>query len=72
MFVWKEIKSWAKKHGYESSKNEDFYSWHKASNPEINGQEKSVSRLATTIYNHISDFRWVEYQKEYKEKNGLS
>lgn len=70
--LWKEVRNWAKKHGYESSKNEGYYSWHKSSDPSINGQEKSVSRLATAIYNQISNFQWVEYQKEYKEKHGLS
>lgn len=70
--LWKEIKSWAKKRGYESTKNEASYSWYKSDNPSLNGEAKSVSKLATAIYNNISNYQWLEHQKEYKKKNGLS
>lgn len=66
--LWKEVKSWAKKHGYESSKGEDSYSWSKISEPTVNGQAKSVSKLAIAIYNDITDNKWIEHQS----KHGLS
>jgi hypothetical protein len=61
--LWKEIKSWAKKKGYESSKNEDSYSWYKICNPNINGEAKSVSKLAKAIFNDITNNAWLEHQK---------
>jgi len=67
--LWSEVKRWAKSNGYESSKDEDCYSWYKSNDPSINGVEKSVSRLAKTIYNKISGDIWVEYQEEYKLNN---
>jgi hypothetical protein len=63
--LWKEVKSWAKKHGYESSKNEGSYSWFKINEPEKSGCEKSVSKLATAIFNDMTDNKWVEHQKNY-------
>lgn len=67
--LWKEVKSWAKKHGYESSKNEDLYSWSKISNPIICGEATSVSRLAKAIYNNMTDNKWADYQTKYKEEH---
>lgn len=63
--LWKEVKSWAKKQGYESSKNEDSYSWFKISEPAINGQAKSVSKLAKAIYNDITNNKWLDHQNNY-------
>jgi hypothetical protein len=68
--LWKEIRSWAKSKGYETSKNSESYSWCKASDKTICGEEKSVSKLATAIYNDITNNKWVKYQEEYK--NGVS
>jgi len=65
--LWKEIKSWAKKHGYESSKNGDSYSWSKINDPNINGCEKSVSKLARAIFNDMTDNKWVEHQNNYEQ-----
>ena len=67
--LWSEVKRWAKANGYESSKNEDSYSWYKADCESINGIEKSVSKLAKTIYNRITDNKWVDYQVKYKEEH---
>lgn len=66
--LWKEVKSWAKSHGYESSKNEDSYSWSKLSDKTICGEAKSVSKLAKVIYNHMTENKWVEHQHNY-DKN---
>jgi hypothetical protein len=64
--TWKEIKSWAKSRGYNASKNEDSYSWHKSEDETICGHAKSVSKLAFAIYNHMTNNKWVEYQERYK------
>jgi len=77
--LWKEVKSWCKENGYKTDrskikKEEDeesnsyLYTWIKIDDPEINGTATSVSKLATIIYNRLTNNKWVEYQKEYKEK----
>lgn len=63
--LWKEVKNWAKSHGYESSKNEDSYSWYKISNNTICGEAKSVSKLARAIYNNITNNQWIEHQNNH-------
>ena len=69
--LWKEIKTWSKSKGYETIKDKDDgqYYWAKldSSNPNDSGVARSVSKLATQIYNHITDNKWVEHQTEYKE-----
>ena len=70
--LWKEIKSWAKSKGYETIKDKDDgqYYWAKldSNDPSASGVARSVSKLATAIYNHMTDNKWVEHQEEYKEK----
>ncbi len=75
MFTWKEIRSWAKSKGYktertkiENEENSYHYTWYKEDNPTKNGETKSVSKLATAIFNDITDYAHVEYQKEYALK----
>lgn len=63
--LWKEVRSWAKSHGYESSKNEDSYSWSSMKDPTINGQCASVSKLARCIFNLMTNNQWIEHQKNY-------
>ena len=63
--LWKEIRSWAKKQGYESSKNGDSYSWSKISDPKVCGEAKSVSKLAKAIFNDMTENKWVDYQNNY-------
>lgn len=69
--LWKEIKSWAKSKGYETIKDKDDgqYYWAKldSDDPSASGVAKSVSKLATAIYNHMTDNIWVDHQKQYKE-----
>jgi len=69
--LWKEIKSWAKSKGYDTikDKNDGQYYWAKldSSDPNASGVASSVSKLATSIYNHMTDNIWVEHQKKYKE-----
>lgn len=70
--LWTEIKKWAKDHGYETVKEKENditnYYWAKLDTPDASGISKSVSKLAFDIYNHITDNKWIEYQKEYKQK----
>lgn len=63
--LWKEVKRWAKENGYECSKHDDHYSWFNVSDPSLNGNEKSVSRLAKTIYNQMTNGKWIEHQNSY-------
>lgn len=69
--LWKEVKSWAKNQGYETIKDKDDgqYYWAKldSNEPAASGVAKSVSQLATAIYNHMTDNKWVEHQKTYRE-----
>jgi len=64
--LWKEVKRWAKDHGYESSKKEDSYSWHKLSDNTIYGEAASVSKLAKAIYNNMTNDKWIEHQNNYE------
>ena len=68
--LWKETKSWAKNKGYETIKDKDDnqYYWAKldSNDPNASGVAPSVSKLARAIFNHITDNKWVEYQKEYQ------
>ncbi len=70
-----EVKRWAKDKGYVVTKEKGdeekdeptFYKWHKVSDPTICGTAPSVSKVATAVYNHISDYKWVEYQQNFKK-----
>lgn len=73
---WSLIKSWAKDHGYTTFRektdrldnhNEYDYYWGKEDDPSATGIAISVSKLATEIYNHMTNYEFVEYQKEYQE-----
>lgn len=68
--LWKETKSWAKNKGYETLKDKDDnqYYWAKldSNDPNASGVAPSVSKLARAIFNHITDNKWVDYQKEYQ------
>lgn len=65
--LWKEVKSWATQNGYKASKVDGGYSWLKVSNSEINGFEKSLSKLARALYNDMTDNRWIDHQINYQE-----
>jgi hypothetical protein len=68
-----EIKSWAKTWGYSIIKEKDdtingaSYYWCKDSDPNVTGVSLSVSKLATAIYNDMTENKWVEHQKQYGE-----
>lgn len=73
--LWKEIKTWAKSKGYETikDKDDDQYYWAKldSDDPNASGVASSVSKLATAIFNHISNNEWVDHQVKYKENLAL-
>ncbi len=69
--LWTEVRSWAKSKGYETikDKEDNQYYWAKldSNDPDASGVAKSVSKLAVAIYNHLTDNKWIEHQKQYKE-----
>lgn len=69
-----EIKRWAKEKGYTVNKDKEdgLYYWTKLDAvPEISGVAKSVSKVATAIFNHISEDKWVEHQIKFKEEEDI-
>jgi len=74
-----EVKRWAKSNGYtiikdkgNEEKNEPVqYYWSKDDDVNVTGVAPSVSKLATAIFNHMTDNKWVEYQKEYAENKQI-
>lgn len=73
MFKITEIKSWAKKWGYTIVKEKDdsvngaSYYWAKDDDPNATGVALSVSKVATAIFNHITENKWLEHQKQFQE-----
>lgn len=69
-----EIKRWAKEKGYtvikekgdEEKDEPTIYRWHKNDDPSICGTATSVRKVSMAIFNHLSDYKWVEYQQNYK------
>jgi hypothetical protein len=75
--LWTEIRSWAKNLGYETIKDKDDnqYYWAKLDDSDFNssGVAPSVSKLARAIFNHHTNDKWIDHQKQYQEKlNGSS
>lgn len=68
--TFKEIKSWAKKYGYDilKEKNTQNYLWTKIDDPSVTGLSVGLSETSTQIYNHITDYKWLEYQENYKKE----
>lgn len=73
--LWKEVKSWCKEKGYKADRtkvagetNAYDYVWVKIDDPSISGTATSVSKLAFSVYNHITDNKHIEYQEEYRLK----
>jgi hypothetical protein len=73
MFKITEIKSWAKTWGYSIKKEKDdtvngaSYYWMKDDDPSVCGVALSVSKVATAIFNHLSNDKWVDHQQQYQE-----
>jgi hypothetical protein len=73
MFKITEIKRWAKDHGYSIIKEKDdsvngaSYYWCKDTDPNVTGVALSVSKVATAIFNDLSENRWLDHQKQFQE-----
>lgn len=70
-----EIKKWAKEKGYTviKDKEDGLYYWAKLdAGPDASGVAKSVSKVATAIFNHISDNKWVEHQIKFQEEKTVA
>lgn len=73
MFKISEIKRWAKEKGYSVLKEKDdsingaSYYWMKDSDPNVCGVQLSVSKLATAIFNDISENKWLDHQKQFQD-----
>ncbi len=73
MFKIIEVKSWAKRWGYSIIKEKDdsingaSYYWCKDSDTNATGVALSVSKVAMAIYNHMTENKWVDHQKQYGE-----
>ena len=66
-----EIKKWAKTKGYEVIKDREdgLYYWAKLdAGPDASGVAKSVSKVATAIFNHMTDDKWVEHQIKFQKE----
>lgn len=78
MFKITEVKSWAKRWGYSIIKEKDdsingaSYYWCKDSDPNATGVALSVSKVATAIYNHMTENKWSQHQKEYQENKEIT
>ena len=73
--LWYHIKSWAKDNGYSSFRekvdtqnNQYDYYWEKVDYPNVSGLATSVSKLATQIYNHMTNDQFIEHQNNYSRE----
>ena len=63
-----EIKKWAKEKGYAviKDKEDGLYYWAKLdAGPDASGVAKSVSKVATAIFNHMTNNEYVEHQQKF-------
>lgn len=57
-FKWAEIRKWAAQHNQHPKKVGDEYVWEE-------GTYKSLETLTKAIYNHISNNKFVDHQKNH-------
>jgi hypothetical protein len=70
---WSLIKTWAKEQGYsvkrekqlDNKSNPYLYTYCKDEDLDIKGTINSLSKLATIVFNHISDNKHIEHQQKY-------
>lgn len=60
-FIWTEIKKWAKSNNLEPKKTGSEYIFEEKT-------YKDLDSLVTTLFNKITENKWVEHQNNY-EKN---
>ena len=72
---WTVIKSWAKDKGYILSRektgdlnNPYDYEWYLKADSSVEGASNSLSKVATDIFNHLTDNKHVEYQQKVKQE----
>jgi hypothetical protein len=65
--TWAEIKRWAKDRGYNAEKHSDSYTWNRIEDKSICGNAASVSKVATAIFNNMTDNKFIEHQNNYKK-----
>jgi hypothetical protein len=64
--TWTEIKRWAKDKGYNAEKRGDCYFWSRLEDQSICGNAASVSKVATAIFNNMTENRFIAHQQGYK------
>lgn len=73
MMMISEVKRWAKSQGYEIIKEKDesvngaSYYWAKQDDVLATGVALSVTKVATAIFNHMTNDKWTEHQKQFLE-----
>jgi hypothetical protein len=74
--MWKEIKTWATKHGYnvdrtkvQDSENSYNYVWQCGND---SGTAQHVENVATDIYNHMTSGTYISYQQLYKDNKSYN
>lgn len=64
MFKWNEITKWAKKNDYKISRKNETFFW-VCLKTQKNGEESSLDNLVKKIYNEISEYKYLDHQKNY-------
>jgi len=63
-----ELVSWAKKYGYKVERYDSgLIKWNKIDDESVCGESENKDKIATDIYNDITDNEWLEYQRRYAE-----
>lgn len=62
-----EIKSWAKARGFTVRKKDQGYVW--SGNGVEEGEPKEIEEVSIDIFNKMTDNKFVEYQKKYREEH---
>jgi len=66
--MWGEISKWAKEKGFKLKRVDGLIHWHKLDDPDTCGAEEDIDDVAKSIFNVITNYKWVEHQKNYKSE----
>jgi len=66
-FTWGEVSKWAKDHGYKISRKEQKFYWTNTTT-EDSGECYSLEDLTKSVFNKITNDKWVDHQKNYEKK----
>ena len=61
------LKQWGKNHGYTIDGSGEKWYWKFNTDASVHGSG-TKSQVAKDIYNHITDYVWVEYQRQYAQE----